>query len=312
MLKYINSIFVILIFCSILNYAQSIKATATTDSVNYLVGDYISYTIRVEYEEGIRIAPPKLIDNLKRLEVIKVLPVTFEEDENVQVFHYILSGYDSSRVIIPKIPVTYFIGTNSEPKIVKTNEVEIFIHTLDVDLNAEIKDIKEPVRIPLNWLFWLLLLLGIIIIAVVTYLLYRKFIKSKQMERIVRYAPVKPFNVLALEDLDELKEKKLWQQGKVKEYHSEITGILRKYFENRYNFNSLEMTTTESMEVLNKVMDNQKLIDVTGKFLQNADMVKFAKFQPMPSLNEEMMHQAYDIVYKTQPDDEPLIGDSNV
>ena len=44
------------------------------------------------------------------------------------------------------------------------------------------------------------------------------------------------------------------------------------------------------------------IIDVrekTREFLSNADMVKFAKFQPMPSVNETMLQQAYDIVNKT-------------
>ena len=32
-------------------------------------------------------------------------------------------------------------------------------------------------------------------------------------------------------------------------------------------------------------------------------MVKFAKFQPMPSVNEEMMKQAKEIVYKTKQEE---------
>ncbi len=70
------------------------------------------------------------------------------------------------------------------------------------------------------------------------------------------------------------------------------------------------MTTAQSMQVLNRVMDNQKLIDTTQKFLENADMVKFAKFVPLPSVNEEMMKQAYDIVKKTKVDDHQDRGES--
>jgi hypothetical protein len=33
-------------------------------------------------------------------------------------------------------------------------------------------------------------------------------------------------------------------------------------------------------------------------------MVKFAKFVPMPTVNEEMMKQAYNIVNKTKQDEE--------
>jgi hypothetical protein len=52
-------------------------------------------------------------------------------------------------------------------------------------------------------------------------------------------------------------------------------------------------------------MDNQKLIDITGRFLENADLVKFAKFKPLPSVNDEMLKQAYEIVNRTKLEDEP-------
>jgi hypothetical protein len=36
-------------------------------------------------------------------------------------------------------------------------------------------------------------------------------------------------------------------------------------------------------------------------FLTNADLVKFAKYKPLPAVNEEMMRQAIDIVENTVP-----------
>ena len=43
------------------------------------------------------------------------------------------------------------------------------------------------------------------------------------------------------------------------------------------------------------------IIEITYDFLSNADLVKFAKFKPMASINEEMMKQATEIVEKTKP-----------
>jgi hypothetical protein len=299
--------FGILFFMLSLNlFAQNINVTANTDTSDYLVGDYIYFTIEAEYDEEIRISPPVLSDKLGQLEVIKVLPVSFEKDQNAQQFNYVIAGYDSARMVIPPIPITYFIGNNSEPQTIETNEVVLFIHTLQVNLGEEIKDIKAPLRIALDWMFWLVLFLIIILLALVAYYLFKKFRKPAEEVRIIRRTPPTPIYVQALKALDQLKEKKLWQQGKVKEYHSELTGIIRKYFEDRYNFNSLEMTTAQQMLVLNRVMDNQKLIDVTGEFLTNADMVKFAKFIPLPSVNEEMLNQAYDIIQKTKKEEEQM------
>ncbi len=311
MVKVFRASSIILLFLSTVLFSQNINVTAETDTSDYLVGDYINFSIRAEYDEGVRITPPSLTDKLGRLEVIKVLPVSFEDDKNVQQFNYIISGYDSARIVISPIPITYYAAGSSEPQSIETNEVVVFIHTLEVNPAEDIKDVKDPLRIDLDWLFWLVLILVIFLVSILAYYLYNKFKKPKEEERIIRRAPPIPVYIKALQSLDKLKEKKLWQQGKVKEYHSELTGIIRKYFEDRYNFHSLEMTTGQQMIVLNRVMDNQKLIDVTGSFLENADMVKFAKFVPLPSVNEEMMQQAYDIIDKTKKEEEQVRG-SNV
>lgn len=308
MVRNFNYLVYLFVFLQSLVNAQNISVSASTDTSDYLVGDYIQFSIRAEYDEGIRISPPALTDKLGKLEVIKVLPVTFDKNTNAQQFNYIISGYDSSRIVIPPIPITYFIGNNSESQVVETNEVVVFIHTLELNPAEDIKDVKQPIRIPFDWLFWSIILLVVLIIAAVSYLLYKKFRKTDEEVKLVKRTPPIPLHMLAIKALDKLDEKKLWQQGKIKEYHSEITGIIRHYFEDRYHFNSLEMTTAQSIEVLNRVMDNQKLIEITSKFLENADMVKFAKFVPLPSVNEEMMKQAYDIVYKTKEVEDDHLG----
>ncbi len=306
MIKILKNFILLLFLFSNVLFAQSINVTAGIDTTDYLVGDYIHYSIKVTYDDGIRISPPTLADKIKRLELIKTLPVTKgkENGKNFEQFNYILSGYDSAEVVIPQIPITYFVGSNSEPKIANSNEVVVYIHTLPVNTSAEIKDIKKPLKIELDWKFWLIILLIVLVAFALAYFLFKKFRKPKGEIRRKIYAPPVPSHLVALKALNELKNKKLWQQGKIKDYHSELTEIIRKYFEDRYNFNSLEKTTAENMEILNRVMDNQKVIDTTKEFLTNADMVKFAKFKPMPTINEEMMKQAIDIVEKTKRDED--------
>jgi len=101
-----------------------------------------------------------------------------------------------------------------------------------------------------------------------------------------------------------LENAKLWQQGKIKEYHSSITNIIRKYFGGRFGFNALEMPSSEVLENLSAKPEAGIIFDETRSFFENADLVKFAKFKPMPSVNEEMMKQAYNIVRTTKQDED--------
>jgi hypothetical protein len=105
--------------------------------------------------------------------------------------------------------------------------------------------------------------------------------------------------VRALTALDNLEREQLWQKGRVKEYHSNITGIIRGYFEERFNLPALELTTSEQMQQLKRVPSAEYILNTTNEFLNNADLVKFAKFIPLPSVNEAMMKQAKEIVNST-------------
>ncbi|HQT91313.1 MAG TPA: hypothetical protein PL001_04705, partial [Candidatus Kryptobacter bacterium] len=63
----------------------------------------------------------------------------------------------------------------------------------------------------------------------------------------------------------------------------------------------MELPTSEAVELLKKHPESGPVLDVTYNFLSNADLVKFAKYTPLDSVNEEMMKQAYEIVRKTAP-----------
>jgi hypothetical protein len=288
-------------------FAQNISAEAYTDSANYLVGDYINLTIKVKYDEGITISNPLIKDNFKDIEVIMVEePVLLEENgKQIVEFKYIVSVYDSTDISISGIPVRYKTGNDTLLQTVNTNPVYFTVHTVPVKPEEEIKDVKEPIKIPLDWKTILLYLLIIIAIAGLAYFLYKRYKKKHEGEEIKQTEPRIPSYITALNSLHQLEEEKLWQKGKVKEYHSKITEIIRRYFEDRFYLPALELTTSEAMVMLKERYDTAEILQATDEFLNNADLVKFAKYNPVPDLNAEMMKQAYKIVEMTIPKEKP-------
>jgi hypothetical protein len=288
-------------------FAQNISAEAYTDSANYLVGDYINLTIKVKYDEGITVSNPLIKDNFKDIEVIKVEePVLLEENgKQIVEFKYIVSVYDSTDISISGIPVGYKTGNDTLLQTVNSNPVYFTVHTVPVKPEEEIKDVKEPIKIPLDWKTILLYLLIIIAIAGLAYFLYKRYKKKHEGEEIKQTEPRIPSYITALNSLHQLEEEKLWQKGKVKEYHSKITEIIRRYFEDRFYLPALELTTSEAMVRLKERYDTAEILQATDEFLNNADLVKFAKYNPVPDLNAEMMKQAYKIVEMTIPKEKP-------
>ncbi len=294
--------------------AQSIEVFAVTDTTDYLIGDYIKYRIELTYDEGIRVDSIFVRDSVKTLEFIEEKPVQTgnKDDEIFEIHDYIFSKYDSTQVTIPEIPIKYYVGNETEPSVIYTNEVTINVSTLPVDTQKDIQDVKAPLRIQFDWWLILIIALVLLLLAAAAYYFYRKYKKKKSgAEKVVKRIIVSPHKE-ALKKLYELQDKKLWQQGMIKEYHSEITGIIREYFEKRFGFNALEQTSTEIIDELRKINEAGAILDDVRNFLDNADLVKFAKFEPMPSVNEQMMNQALDIVKKTKLESEDKVVEEKV
>jgi len=303
MVRCILTYLVLLMMSAIIVSAQSVSALASVDSSNYLVGDFINYTIDVRSAQNIQLLTYGIRDTLKKFEVIKELPVTKKEEENKYstTFGYVISFYDSASVTIPPVAVRFKSAEDDSEKVVLSNPVSFTVHTLPVDQQADIRDVKEPLTIPLDWRFILVIAFIILIALAAAYYFYKRY-KRKKAEQPVKKKIIRiPAHVRALAALDNLESEQLWQKGRVKEYHSNITGIIRGYFEERFNLPALELTTSEQMQQLKKVSSAENIFEETNQFLNNADLVKFAKFIPLPSVNEEMMKQAKDIVAKTIP-----------
>ncbi|MBX3008960.1 MAG: hypothetical protein KF816_13160 [Melioribacteraceae bacterium] len=290
-----------LLFGSLNLNAQNITISASTDTTHYKVGDFIRYQLEIKYNKSIRITPPPIKDSIKVLDFIEQLPSEKVEIDGkiTEKLNFIFSKYDSAEVIIPSIKVFYKVGGDSATKYLESPEIKILVSTLPVDMQKDFADIKAPLTIPLPW--WLILLIILIIVSLILggYFIVKYYKRKKLLQSNILPQVEIPPHEIALTELNELKQKKLWQSGMVKEYHTEITGIVRKYFELRFNFNALEMTSAEIMGVISYLEDSKPITETADNFFRNADLVKFAKFEPLPEVNDEMMSQAFEIVNNT-------------
>ncbi len=284
-------------------HAQGISARAYADKNEYEVGDYINYTIEISHNQDLKVFKPALSELASNIEVLQSEEPIVEESGSGKkiIYRYIISRYDSADVIVPQIPVKYQVGSDTTSLTLLTNQVQFSVRTLQVDTAGEIKDVKPPITIPLDLLIIIIIVSIIVIVLLLGYYYYRKNQKKKQRQATKKRVYIIPPHVKALTELHDLEEKKLWQQGLIKEYHSNITEIIRRYFEDRFKILALESSTSEIMDQLTRVVLPDNIYQTVGQFLSNADLVKFAKYKPMPVVNEEMMKQAVNIVENTVP-----------
>ena len=109
MVKILKILFILLIFIFAENSAQQVAVLASVDSSDYLVGDYINYTLEVIADKNIQIISPSFRDSLKEVEIIREFEPSSTEIENGKsaIYVFTISYYDSGSITIPPIAVNY-------------------------------------------------------------------------------------------------------------------------------------------------------------------------------------------------------------
>lgn len=303
MVKYISILAAFLLHGS--SSAQELSARAWVDSSHYLIGDWIGVHIELKHPAGTRFQS-LLGDTIGGFHIIERSPLEKVTESETRTL-VVVAAYDSGKAILPPLPFLYTGPGDSASKSISTNPLFLVVNAVPVDTAQEIRDVKPPLAISLT-LAEILLLAGMILaIAAAAFLLYRYWKKRQAQPAAARPVAIakRPAHVIALEGLALVKEKHLWQQGLIKEYYSEVTDVVREYFENRFGFMALEQTTDEIMSAVHRDPRTHSIIDHTEQILRLADLVKFAKYQPGVADHEHLLASAYDIVERTRPVAQP-------
>ena len=278
---------------------QEVSARARVDSTRYTVGDAITVHLDVTHPKGASLKMA-VADSLEGFSVLGRSPFVLN-GETASSATLVVSRYDSGTAVLPPLELLYMLPGDTTLHHASTNPLFLTVRTLPVDTSRAYRDLKPPLSIPLT-LAEIAEYAGIVLaIAVMVYLGYRWWKKRQQKKTGDVYVPPpRPAHLIALEELAILKEKKLWQQGLIKQFYSEVSEVLRRYVENRYRLMALEQTTDEIMEGLKRLHVKPSACSKVETVLQLSDLVKFAKYQPGISEHEEVLTMAYDIVETTK------------
>lgn len=98
---------------------------------------------------------------------------------------------------------------------------------------------------------------------------------NKPIIKIIKIEPKLPPHQAAMKKIEEIKADKQVRREDPKLYYTELTEVLRTYIKDRFGFNALEMTSSEIIEHLLEVKDQQSISDLKTLFM-TTDLVKFA------------------------------------
>ena len=288
----------------------ALVVSAAIDSTTLFIGDQTDLHLRATCEAGEQVQMPMLAEQLvDGIEIVDrtIVDTTTLQDGRVQYNQYLtLTSFQDSLFYIE--PLAFVSGDDTVwSESLMLNVVQPF----EMDsTDMAITDIKGIYKAPIWWwgiLRWVLLALAIAGVGVGGYYLitYLRNRFGNASATDVPTEPLRPAEEVALEKLDAIREQKIWQSGQVKEYHTQLTDVVREYIARRFEVSSAEQTSDETLRAMRGLLsDKKELYEDLRKMLTLADLVKFAKWTTTPDENELSLRSAYAFVKETTPIEE--------
>ncbi|MEN0054681.1 MAG: BatD family protein [Mucilaginibacter sp.] len=291
--------------------AQTVQVEAKLDRFVIKIGEQTQLHLIAKFHANDKVEFPALKDTISsKIQIVssKVDTVTDKDDVSLRTIrhNYTITSFDSGDYVIP----SYAFHTQGGD--IKTEPLKLTVATVAVDTTKAAYDIKQPLAISYtfwdwlrdNWILVVSILAALLIIGGVIYYLKKR---PKKVVVVEELKPEVPAHIIALQKLTAIGDKKLWQQEQTKQYHTEITDVIREYLESRYAIQAMEQTSDEIFASLRYMDITDENRNALRQVLILADLVKFAKEKPAPFENEQSMDNAVAFVKKTQQAFQPPV-----
>lgn len=301
-------LFLLSAWSSTLLMAQTITVNTAIDSTQIWIGQQTKLSFELTQQPKQMVQSPVfsdiIIDGVELVERVKTDTTQSPDGQLIIKQSYVVTSFDDSLFLIPPFP--FISGEDtvwSKPVSLKVIQPFV-IDTTKIQL-ADIKDVFAP---KFNLLYFLKKIwpwsLGAVLLGIILFLLMKYLRKKPGSLSESSGIHLPPYEVAVIK-LEKIKKEKLWQQNRHKEYHSELTDVLREYIEANFLIPALEMTSDEILTQLNALrIEDKESYYALQQILHLADLVKFAKWNTGPDEHELSLTNAYYFVNHTKTEEE--------
>jgi hypothetical protein len=303
---------------------------ASLDRTEAHVGDRLTLTVSAIAHDAVAdtVRLPEQVD-LGKFELLDSSRADRDLGDGKKSRRFVLqiAAYETGELEIPPIVVEYRSG--GETRTVRTTSIPVEVKPVVDDPKANLqplrgqRDVMVEDRRPIQ-----LLTGGGIILAVAALGFVVRAILRRRRRRAAQPAPVveivRPPDEVALERLRAIRERGQFSVENYQPFHFEVAEVVRAYLGARFGFDSLELTTTELLDELQRVtarpaapgaanaqdapnappepprplLERALLVEI-GAFLETCDLVKFAKAPSSDVAARHLLDDAERIVAAT-------------
>ena len=300
----------IALIASVLSVKAQVSVEAVIDSIQIFVGQQAHVTLTTHAKDNAKIEFPQFKPTeyiTPGVEVLSNRELDAKPQDNGFVARsmvYTLTSFDDTLYYLP--PMTVKIdGQTYKSKSLALKVLTIEVDTTNVEQFFGPKDVQDN---PFQWNDWSLSFWLSVVLLVLLALCYYLFLRLRDNKPIIsRIRIVKRLlpHQKAMKEIEQIKADKMVASENSKEYYTKLTDTLRKYIEERYGFNAMEMTSSEIIEKLMAVQDDKALSELRHLFL-TADLVKFAKYSTLINENDMNLVNAIEFINQTKQENVPV------
>ena len=284
------------------------KAVLSLDTSSIRIGEQVQLRLHATLPKSAAIYWPAIPDTLSAaVEVVSKSKLDTNATSRKEFANYsqtiFITSFDTGFHYVPPFTILYSYSGDTSRYELLSEGVYLKVRTVEVDTTQAIRDIRGPIQAPISFAELAPFLGGMAVIGLIISLVWYYFWRKRMNKPLfpVLSRPQGPPWQIALQNLDLLEDKKLWQNGKIKEYYSELTDILRHYLHQQHNIDAMEMITSEILAAYDSAGIQPDSRSLLTNVLIQADYAKFAKAIPLRSENEQSLAFARQLIETTKP-----------
>lgn len=272
--------------------AQSPSLKTAVDKRQILIGEQLQYNVEASFPaNAYNIGWFNVPDSFSHFEVVNRGKIDSIESNGILTCRQTLTltSFDSGINTIPALAINFDPLADDSTIHLFTDSIPINVSFSPLDSTQTFHDIKSIIEVKdeVPWLIWAgAAALIILLVVLVVYLV--KYFKRRKKPASVFNSKLSPFDE-AMQSLDALQKEQLLYKGDVKQFHTRLIDIFKRYLSRKMQKNILNLTSSEVLLSLNDTLLSKADTFLIAGSLRVTDAVKFAKYFPPTSESESAL-----------------------
>lgn len=280
-------------------FAQAPTIKTSVDKNNILIGEQLHYKVSASMPDNTyRLSWLNMPDTIGDFKVVKENKIDSSyANGNLNFSQEItLTSFDSGRHVIPSLVLNVETLQGDSSFNLLTDSIPVNVSFAPMDSTQTFHDIKSIIEVKKQWPWWAWALLALAVAILIFWIRFLiKFFKKKKTVPGFFNAKFSPFDE-AMNSLTELEKGQLLQKDEVKEYHTRLTGIFKRYISRKTKTYKMYLASDEILMDINEYGLTKEQISAFANCLRMSNAVKFAKYIPPQSESENCFKQTREII----------------